>query len=85
MPIYEFHCDDCDKNFESLIMIASAAENLRCKYCKSSNIKKWSLPLHISRQRGVVSLLEPFPGVHHVPDFPERSGKKPVRLLIPYS
>lgn len=40
MPIYEFHCDDCDKNFESLIMIASAAENLRCKYCKSSNIKK---------------------------------------------
>ena len=40
MPIYEFHCEDCGKNFESLVMIASALENVTCKYCKSSNIKK---------------------------------------------
>ena len=40
MPIFEFHCDDCGKNFESLIMIASAADNLTCKHCNSSNIKK---------------------------------------------
>ncbi len=40
MPIYEFHCEDCGKNFESLIMIASAVNDLTCKYCSSPNIKK---------------------------------------------
>ena len=40
MPIYEFHCEDCGKNFESLVMIASAVEGLTCKYCNSPNIKK---------------------------------------------
>ncbi len=40
MPIYEFHCEDCDKNFESLVMIASAMDNVTCKHCNSSNIKK---------------------------------------------
>ncbi len=40
MPIYEFHCEDCDKDFESLIMIASAIDNVTCKHCKSSNVKK---------------------------------------------
>lgn len=40
MPIYEFHCEDCGKNFESLIMIASAVDSLSCKHCSSSNIKK---------------------------------------------
>jgi len=40
MPIYEFHCEDCGKNFESLVMIASALDDVSCKHCKSSNIKK---------------------------------------------
>ncbi len=40
MPIYEFHCEDCDKNFESLVMIASAMDSVTCKHCNSSNIKK---------------------------------------------
>lgn len=40
MPIYEFHCEDCDKNFESLVMIASAMDNVTCKHCNSSNVKK---------------------------------------------
>ncbi len=40
MPIYEFHCEDCDKNFESLVMIASALEEVTCKHCHSSHIKK---------------------------------------------
>jgi putative FmdB family regulatory protein len=40
MPIYEFHCEDCGKNFESLVMIASAIESITCKHCNSSNIKK---------------------------------------------
>ncbi len=40
MPIYEFHCEDCGKDFESLILIASAVEGLTCKHCGSTNIKK---------------------------------------------
>ncbi len=40
MPIYEFHCEDCDKNFESLVMIASALDSITCKHCNSTNIKK---------------------------------------------
>ncbi len=40
MPIYEFHCEDCNKNFESLVMIASALDDVTCKHCKGSNIKK---------------------------------------------
>ncbi len=40
MPIYEFHCEDCGKNFERLVMIASALDSVTCKHCKSSNIKK---------------------------------------------
>ncbi|MEN8200595.1 MAG: zinc ribbon domain-containing protein [Thermodesulfobacteriota bacterium] len=40
MPIYEFHCEECGKNFESLIMISSALDDVTCKHCNSSNIKK---------------------------------------------
>lgn len=40
MPIYEFHCEDCGKSFESLVLIASAVDDLTCKHCNSLNIKK---------------------------------------------
>lgn len=40
MPIYEFKCDDCNQTFESLVLIASAVDTIRCKHCNSANIKK---------------------------------------------
>ncbi|KAF0187994.1 MAG: putative regulatory protein FmdB [Desulfobulbaceae bacterium] len=40
MPIYEFRCDDCDKTFERLVLVASAVDSIRCKHCQSANIKK---------------------------------------------
>ncbi len=40
MPIYEFKCNDCQQNFESLVLIASAIDTIRCKHCNSANIKK---------------------------------------------
>jgi putative FmdB family regulatory protein len=40
MPIYEFKCNDCDKTFESLVLIASAVDGISCKHCHSANIKK---------------------------------------------
>lgn len=40
MPIYEFHCEECDKDFEALVMISSALKDVSCKHCNSTNIKK---------------------------------------------
>lgn len=40
MPIYEFKCNDCNQTFESLVLIASAVDTIRCKHCNSANIKK---------------------------------------------
>ena len=40
MPIYEFQCKDCNKNFEKLVMIASAMDVVTCKHCNSSNVRK---------------------------------------------
>lgn len=40
MPIYEFTCKDCQQTFESLVLIASAVDTIRCKHCNSANIKK---------------------------------------------
>jgi putative FmdB family regulatory protein len=40
MPIYEFHCEDCDKSFESLVMISSALKDVSCKHCGGTDIKK---------------------------------------------
>jgi putative FmdB family regulatory protein len=40
MPIYEFKCDDCQQTFESLVLIASAVDSIRCKHCNSSHIKR---------------------------------------------
>ncbi|MBC8208448.1 MAG: zinc ribbon domain-containing protein [Desulfobulbaceae bacterium] len=40
MPIYEFKCNSCGQNFESLVLIASAVDSITCKHCNSTDIKK---------------------------------------------
>lgn len=37
MPIYEYHCKDCDKIFESLVF---ANETPECPFCSSLNVHK---------------------------------------------
>jgi putative FmdB family regulatory protein len=37
MPIYEFHCIACDKNFEA---ISKPADPISCKYCGTFEVKK---------------------------------------------
>ena len=37
MPIYEFHCDECDKDFEYLVMGSDKPE---CPTCKTRNIRR---------------------------------------------
>lgn len=38
MPIYEFHCKDCDKEFEELVF--SQDETPNCPQCHSQNTEK---------------------------------------------
>ena len=40
MPIYEFHCDDCGKNFDKLCSIKDNLDDVTCKYCSGNNVKK---------------------------------------------
>jgi len=38
MPIYEYHCQDCGKNFEELV--SSEAAKVKCTECGSENTTK---------------------------------------------
>ena len=37
MPIFEFHCTDCDKDFEVLIV---GEQEISCPACKGTQIKR---------------------------------------------
>jgi putative FmdB family regulatory protein len=39
MPIYEYRCEDCEKEFES-VEIWESHKATECKFCKSPNIKR---------------------------------------------
>jgi len=38
MPLYEFHCNRCDCDFEELVM--GEGQDVRCPSCKGKRIKK---------------------------------------------
>jgi putative FmdB family regulatory protein len=38
MPIYEYHCDDCDRSFEELVR--SSSEQIACPSCASAKVKR---------------------------------------------
>lgn len=40
MPIYEYQCEDCSKDFELLIMRRSEADNQVCPSCSSANVHR---------------------------------------------
>lgn len=40
MPIYEYHCDECGKDFEELVFSRKAELDVKCKACGSDNIVK---------------------------------------------
>ncbi len=40
MPIYEFTCNNCGKNFETLVMRIGGEEDVRCAECDSPNVQK---------------------------------------------
>lgn len=40
MPIYEFECSDCTSVFETIVTSSSQVEDVVCKQCGSTNVKK---------------------------------------------
>lgn len=40
MPIYEYECKDCGREFSLLVLKSAEAANVQCKACGSPNISK---------------------------------------------
>ncbi len=40
MPIYEFKCYHCGKNFEKLIFKKEEEKDVKCPYCGSEKVEK---------------------------------------------
>ncbi len=38
MPIYEYHCDKCDHEFEKLVF--NSSQEISCPECKSKKVKR---------------------------------------------
>jgi putative FmdB family regulatory protein len=38
MPIYEYHCDDCGKEFEKLLRRAADSAEVRCPSCGENHL-----------------------------------------------
>ncbi len=40
MPIYEYHCNHCNREFSELILNTEKAYKIRCKYCNSRSLTR---------------------------------------------
>lgn len=40
MPIYEFHCKDCDTKFDALVRNLEAAGSVSCQSCSGQNVRR---------------------------------------------
>ncbi|PLX50602.1 MAG: zinc ribbon domain-containing protein [Desulfobulbaceae bacterium] len=40
MPIYEFKCNDCHKQFETILTSTAKVSEVSCPECHSKNIRK---------------------------------------------
>lgn len=40
MPIYEYRCNNCNKEFSQLFLNSKEVWNARCKFCNSTNLTK---------------------------------------------
>jgi len=44
MPIYEYQCHQCKKNFSLLVLNRKELGEIRCKFCNSRKLKKLLSP-----------------------------------------
>jgi putative FmdB family regulatory protein len=40
MPIYEYSCQDCGKQFEKFLRSSTNQDAVECPYCHSTNVQK---------------------------------------------
>ncbi len=40
MPIYEYRCNQCNKEFSELFLNPNEIKKIRCKYCHSPNLTR---------------------------------------------
>jgi putative FmdB family regulatory protein len=40
MPIYEYQCNRCDREFTQLILNPKEVKKIKCKFCNSNDLKK---------------------------------------------
>ena len=40
MPIYEYRCNECKREFSQLFLSQQEANRIRCKFCSSRNLTK---------------------------------------------
>jgi putative FmdB family regulatory protein len=40
MPVYEYHCTDCQNDFEALLFNSSEEQTLKCPCCSSSALQR---------------------------------------------
>lgn len=40
MPLYEFHCNDCQDEFEELVRSSSAIAEVKCPECGSQRVRR---------------------------------------------
>ena len=40
MPIYEYHCNRCNREFSELFLNADKVNKIRCKYCHGRSLTK---------------------------------------------
>ena len=40
MPLYEYKCSECGRNFDRLVSISEASKNQVCPHCGGKNTKK---------------------------------------------
>jgi putative FmdB family regulatory protein len=40
MPIYEYRCNQCNREFGQLFLNSREADNVRCKYCNGRSLRR---------------------------------------------
>ncbi|NLB52289.1 MAG: zinc ribbon domain-containing protein [Syntrophomonadaceae bacterium] len=54
MPIFEFHCQDCDNKF-NLLISNNDKNKVKCPQCSSGNIKQLLSLFSTSRGKGAIN------------------------------
>lgn len=55
MPIYEYHCSNCETNFEAIRRISEADDPIACKHCQSDKTSRGITAAYARSEGGSVA------------------------------